>query len=108
MVKKKIKKIQRELSLKNQVSESLRHAILQGQFNIGNRVTEEEAAQYLGVSRTPVREALSALANDGILQERDREGYDPNIPSAEQMEDTYQILEHLEPFAMELVVRLTD
>lgn len=108
MAKKKIRTIKRNPSLANQVSESLRHAVLEGHFNIGDRITEEETAQYLGVSRTPVREALSALANDGILQERGRGGYDLNIPSAEQMENTYEIRAHLEPFAMELVVHLTD
>ena len=49
------------------VYESLRDAISDGRFGIGERVREEEIARNLGVSRTPVREALQRLQQRGLL-----------------------------------------
>jgi len=49
------------------VYESLRDAIWDGRIAIGERVREEEIARNLGVSRTPVREALQRLHQRGLL-----------------------------------------
>ena len=49
------------------VYESLRDAISDGRVAGGERVREEEVARNLGVSRTPVREALQRLQQRGIL-----------------------------------------
>src|SRR3954465_10540647 len=49
------------------VYESLRDAISDGRIAIGERVREEEIARNLGVSRTPVREALQRLHQRGLL-----------------------------------------
>jgi DNA-binding GntR family transcriptional regulator len=49
------------------VFESLRDAISDGRIAVGERVREEEIARELGVSRTPVREALQRLQQRGLL-----------------------------------------
>jgi DNA-binding GntR family transcriptional regulator len=49
------------------VFESLRDAISDGRIAVGERVREEEIARNLGVSRTPVREALQRLHQRGLL-----------------------------------------
>jgi DNA-binding GntR family transcriptional regulator len=49
------------------VYESLRDAIWDGRITVGERVREEEIARNLGVSRTPVREALQRLHQRGLL-----------------------------------------
>jgi len=49
------------------VYESLRDAIWDGRIALGERVREEEIARNLGVSRTPVREALQRLQQRGLL-----------------------------------------
>ena len=49
------------------VYESLRDAISEGRIACGERVREEEIARNLGVSRTPVREALQRLQERGLL-----------------------------------------
>ena len=49
------------------VYESLRDAIWDGRIAVGERVREEEIARNLGVSRTPVREALQRLHQRGLL-----------------------------------------
>jgi DNA-binding GntR family transcriptional regulator len=50
------------------VYESLRTAIQEGQYVRGDRIREEEVARSLGVSRTPVREALSRLHTGGLVE----------------------------------------
>src|SRR5258705_8351677 len=50
------------------VFESLRDAIADGRIAVGERVREEEIARDLGVSRTPVREALQRLQQRGLLE----------------------------------------
>jgi DNA-binding GntR family transcriptional regulator len=51
-----------------QAYERLRRAILDGEVQPGERLTETGTAALLGVSRTPVREAFARLAKDGLLQ----------------------------------------
>ncbi len=50
------------------VYEALRAAIQDGRYGRGERIREEEVARSLGVSRTPVREALSRLQSHGLLE----------------------------------------
>ncbi|MFG1920497.1 GntR family transcriptional regulator [Cryptosporangium sp. NPDC048952] len=50
----------------------LREAIVDGQYPAGARLTEVEIAETLGMSRTPVREALRRLAGDGLVRASDR------------------------------------
>lgn len=50
----------------------LRGAIVQGRYPAGSRLTEVELAETLGMSRTPVREALRRLAGDGLVRASDR------------------------------------
>jgi DNA-binding GntR family transcriptional regulator len=45
----------------------LREAILRAELEPGERLTEDELAAWLGVSRTPVREALARLASEGLV-----------------------------------------
>ncbi|GAA3386786.1 GntR family transcriptional regulator [Cryptosporangium minutisporangium] len=50
----------------------LREAIVDGQYPAGRRLTEVEIAETLGMSRTPVREALRRLAGEGLVRASDR------------------------------------
>jgi len=54
---------------------SVREMILRGRLKPGQRVTEVMLAQLLGMSRTPVRQALPVLAREGLLVESGRRGY---------------------------------
>ena len=53
----------------------LREMILQGELQPGERMPEAELATRLGVSRTPVRQALPALAQEGLLVPAGKRGY---------------------------------
>ncbi len=53
--------------LRQQVLETLREAIIEGHFQPGDRLVEEELCQQLGVSRGPLREALRQLEHEGLV-----------------------------------------
>jgi GntR family transcriptional regulator, vanillate catabolism transcriptional regulator len=71
-------------------TEQLRAAILAGEFLPGERLFEMRLAERLGVSRTPVRAALQALASDGLLD------YAPNRGYSVRAYDTAEILQAYE------------
>lgn len=56
-------------SLADQVFEQLERGIILGEYEQGSIVTEKEIADRLGVSRTPVREALNRLEHDNMIEE---------------------------------------
>jgi GntR family transcriptional regulator of vanillate catabolism len=53
----------------------IREMILQGELRAGERVAEAPVAERLGMSRTPVRQALPVLAQEGLLAEHETRGY---------------------------------
>ncbi len=57
------------------IYERLQSAILNGAFKPGQVLRQEDIATHLGVSRSPVREALSRLEADGIVTSRPHRGY---------------------------------
>ena len=65
----------RNTPLRTQVTEILRDAILSGQLTPGSVLIERELAERLGLSKTPVREALSLLNHEGLVQTVPRKGY---------------------------------
>lgn len=60
--------------LRDVVFESLREAILEGKLNPGQRLMEVQLAEQLGVSRTPVREAIRKLELEGLVVMLPRKG----------------------------------
>jgi GntR family transcriptional regulator of vanillate catabolism len=53
----------------------IREMILRGELSAGERVAEAPLAELLGMSRTPVRQALPVLAQEGLLAEHETRGY---------------------------------
>jgi DNA-binding GntR family transcriptional regulator len=78
------------------VYESLRNAIWEGRFARGERIREEDIAKSLGVSRTPVREALQRLQQRGLLVVRAGRGFAVAQLSNKQIFDLYAMREILE------------
>jgi DNA-binding GntR family transcriptional regulator len=62
-------------SLVRRVYETLRSGILVGRFRSGQVLRQEELARRLEVSRVPLREALSQLEADGLIESRPRRGF---------------------------------
>ncbi len=61
-------RLQRPVLLTELAGERLRAAIVDGDFALGEQVSEAQLAQRLGVSKTPVREALLRLKADGLVE----------------------------------------
>ncbi len=59
----------KSVSLANQVFETLEKSILNGTYAIGEVISEKRLSEELGVSRTPIREALSRLAEEDLIKE---------------------------------------
>jgi len=68
----------------------------------GDLVNEEEIACNLGVSRTPIREAMSILSKDRLLRRLTGKGYIVEVISAEDLEEVYYLREVLEITALKL------
>ena len=104
-----INKITKAPSLRVQAYEQLKTAIVGGSMQPGDRLTEERAAEFLGVSRTPAREALSQLSQEGILERRTQGGYRVPIPSLERVTKITEVRKLLEPYAARLTAtKATD
>ena len=67
MVKQLFSKVTTPVTAVEQVHRELRQAIVRGRLEPGTRLVETQLAQMLGVSRTPIREALSRLETEGVV-----------------------------------------
>ncbi|HEY2332089.1 MAG TPA: GntR family transcriptional regulator [Acidimicrobiales bacterium] len=74
----------------------LKGRLLSGSFRLGERLAEERLAQLVGVSRTPVREALVRLQADGLVQRSDDGGFEPVLPDVVLMRQLYEVRVSLE------------
>jgi len=80
----------------------LRHLIITGRFEKGQKLVEEELAEQFKVSRTPVREAIRKLEIEGLVQYQPRRGVIVTGFSAEDIDDIYATREVLEGLAARL------
>jgi DNA-binding GntR family transcriptional regulator len=87
------------------VREALRRAIFRGELAAGQHLVQSEVAVQLGVSVTPVREALRDLATEGLVILDSHRGGTVRGTTREDLEEILQIREKLEPMAVALGVR---
>ncbi|MVA23851.1 GntR family transcriptional regulator [Agrobacterium vitis] len=85
--------------------ERVRLAIQNGQLAIGERVTEVLLAEKFGVSRTPIREAISKLEADGLLTNEPRRGLTVTNLNHQQIVELYTMREVLEGAAARLTAQ---
>lgn len=90
-------------SQSQRIYEEIKRRILENELPAGAQVLENELASLLGVSRTPIREALVMLSRDGMVEVRPRHGMRVLPVSADDMQDIYDILTALESRAAEIV-----
>jgi DNA-binding GntR family transcriptional regulator len=91
------------------VYQELRHQIVTKQIPPGRRLPEVNIAVKMGVSRTPVREALRRLASEGLVVIVPNSGARVASPSFREMEDAYVVRESLECLAVRLAAaRIAD
>ncbi len=81
----------RQPTLSEQAYNQIKDAICQGSVAPGDILSENQIAQQLGMSRTPVREALRALASEGFVEIRNGIGAYVKPLSSKDMEDLYEV-----------------
>jgi DNA-binding GntR family transcriptional regulator len=96
-------------SLARQVEERIRQMILAGKLACGERISEEGLARAFDVSRTPIREALHALEQGGLVRIRPRSSAHVNRITAGEARQVAAVRAQLETLAArELAARRTD
>lgn len=95
--------------LREVVFESLREAIIRGMLKPGERIMEVQMAEELGVSRTPVREAIRKLELEGLVVMLPRRGAYVAGISVKDIADVFEVRAALEALAATLAaMRITD
>lgn len=95
----------RRRPLGQEVTMLLRRMIQKGELEPGERLVEERLAKQLGLSRTPVREALHRLEQEGLLSKPPRGGYEVHPISRREVEEAIGVRVVLEVYATELAAQ---
>jgi DNA-binding GntR family transcriptional regulator len=80
-------------------TELIRTAIIEGRLEPGRRLKEEELARELGISRTPVREALLMLQAEDLVVATPNRGATVRVHDAQDLQDLYELRALLEGYA---------
>lgn len=89
------------LTKKQRAYESIREGIVTGKYPSQHRILEAHLAKELNVSRGPLREAISQLASEGLLEKVPGLGVYVRQNGGEELGELYEIREALEGFAAE-------
>lgn len=97
------------VSVREKTYDYLKSNILSGRLVPGERLAEEHLAEELGVSRTPVREALHKLEQEGLIEPLESRGFCVPHDSPEEIEDLFDIRTVLEGYTLKIICeRITD
>ncbi|MBE6045126.1 MAG: GntR family transcriptional regulator [Clostridiales bacterium] len=91
--------IQNHKPLREMVYEELKMQILKGSIIPGTRMMEVELAEEMGVSRTPIREAIRKLEKEGLVTIEPRRGAYASMISTEDMVEILEVRQDLEGLA---------
>ena len=94
----------RGLSLTDQVFQALKTEILRSQIRPGSVVIEGELAERFGVSKTPIREALRLLVQDGWIEVMPRRGYLVRPIGLDDLREVYELRRILESGVVRKVI----
>ncbi|MGH3274111.1 MAG: GntR family transcriptional regulator [Streptosporangiaceae bacterium] len=92
-----------------QAADVIRENILAGRIPAGARIAELDVARQLSVSRTPIREALSRLAAEGLVELSPNRGARVTSWTPDELREIFEVRLRLEPYAVrQAVPRLTS
>lgn len=95
----------RNTTLRHEVLDPIRNAILFGQLPVGKRLMEAEIAAQMGVSRVPVREALRQLEQEGLIVSYPHRGVEVASVDEAEVDLLYSMRADLEGFAVQSLMR---
>lgn len=96
------------LSLPAQVAEMLREMIVTGELGAGSKVPVAQLAEQLGVSPTPLREALKVLAAEGLVELLPNRGARIASYTVEDARNLFEVIAGIESLAAELAAGRMD
>lgn len=97
------------LPLSDEVANIIKERILKGEYPIGERLKENQIAEELKVSRTPIREALNQLGKEGLIESIPNRGSFVIGLTKRDIEDIYAVRAAVEVLAADWAVsRITD
>jgi DNA-binding GntR family transcriptional regulator len=88
-----------DLRLADDIYQQILVAISEGKLEPGDRLVQEKVATEMNVSRTPVREAILRLEQEGILVKTERKGFSVRKVSAKEVRDVFGAREAIEGYA---------
>jgi len=94
------------VALREDVRQTVLDRILSGELPPGSRITESRLAAELGVSRTPLREALFNLESEGFVRSDLARGFSVAPLSVREVRESYPILQTLEALALRSIGQL--
>lgn len=92
-------------ALAKQVEDEIRNRIIFGGIKLGSRISENHLADALGVSKTPIRNALLRLQDEDLVEIRPQKGTFVCKPTVEQLQNVSMIRTILEPVAFACAYR---
>jgi DNA-binding GntR family transcriptional regulator len=95
---------QRRIPLSEQAYVEIRRRIMDNKYTIGFQVLEPDLACELGMSRTPIREALIQLKKEGLIEIIPRHGMRVLPIPVKDMLEVFQILTYVEALAVDLII----
>jgi DNA-binding GntR family transcriptional regulator len=102
-------KILRRTVLSDDTYDSVRSMILKHEIPPGTKVNIDALAIQLGISQTPIREALARLESDGLIAKEALKGYSTtNLLTVKQFKDLFQFRLLIEPWAAEMSAQRID
>ena len=101
-------KFPQAVSLAEEIEHILRERILKGEYGIGERIKENQIADEINVSRTPIREAFKQLEKEGLIQSIPNRGSFALGLTKQEVQDIYAVRAAVEVLAVEwAIVRIS-
>jgi DNA-binding GntR family transcriptional regulator len=94
--------------LSERLRETIEEEVATGKLLPGTHLDEIELSQRFGVSRTPIREALSMLAGEGLVEVRPRRGTVVAQATPQRLVEMFEVMAELEAMCVRLAVRRID
>lgn len=98
------KEFSSSFSLTDEIADIVRDRILKGEYEIGEKIKENQIAVELKVSRTPIREAFKQLESEGLIDYIPNRGCFAKGFTQQDVDDIYAVREALERLAVERAV----
>ncbi|MBT2734616.1 GntR family transcriptional regulator [Bacillus sp. ISL-7] len=96
------------LGITTQVSNAIREAIVTGEYEPGQKLSEMALSEHFQVSRTPIREALKQLEREGLVEIIPRVGTCVTKPTEQELRELFTLKEVLEGLAASLFTEKGD